>query len=184
MAAMYAVYHGPTNLQRIAQKVHGFTQIIKSTVEGFGYKAVHSEFFDTLTFDVTGAATDAEAVHSAAVVSGINLRRIDDKHVGLTLDESVGAEDVGASSCSSPSDSATPLHIAEGRAPVSERIEGSISPVEWTGRIEEMVVESERTKRPNAQYGFVRLTTTTVSRSKTTARRSRTSLWASVQMLP
>ena len=94
MAAMYAVYHGPVNLQRIAQKVHGLTQIIKSTVEGFGYKAVHSEFFDTLTFDVTGAATDAEAVHSAAVVSGINLRRIDDKLVGVTLDESVGLDDV------------------------------------------------------------------------------------------
>lgn len=96
MAAMYAVYHGPVNLRRIAQKVHGLTQIIKSTVESFGYKAVNSQFFDTLTLDVSGAAKDAEAVHATALAAGINLRRIDNKHVGLTLDESVGAEDVVA----------------------------------------------------------------------------------------
>ncbi|RDX51060.1 glycine dehydrogenase [Lentinus brumalis] len=96
MAAMYAVYHGPLNLQRIAQKVHGLTHTIKSSVESFGYKAINSQFFDTLTLDVSGAAQDAEAVHAAALAAGINLRRIDDKHVGLTLDESVGAEDVVA----------------------------------------------------------------------------------------
>ncbi|RPD55913.1 glycine dehydrogenase [Lentinus tigrinus ALCF2SS1-6] len=96
MAAMYAVYHGPVNLQRIAQKVHGLTQIIKSTVESFGYKVINAQFFDTLTVNVSGAAKDAEAVHAAALAAGINLRRIDDKHVGLTLDESVGAEDVVA----------------------------------------------------------------------------------------
>ncbi len=96
MAAMYAVYHGPLNLQRIAQKVHGLTHTIKSSVESFGYKAINFQFFDTLTLDVSGAAKDAEAVHAAALAAGINLRRIDDKHVGLTLDESVGAEDVVA----------------------------------------------------------------------------------------
>ncbi len=122
MAAMYAVYHGPVNLQRIAQKVHGLTQIIKHALEGFGYRAVHSNFFDTLTLDVTGAAKDAEAVHSAAVVSGINLRRIDDKHVGITLDESVSAEDVVAlinvfaSAASKPSLSASDLTLPESLA--------------------------------------------------------------------
>ncbi|KAI0361421.1 glycine dehydrogenase [Trametes cingulata] len=96
MAAMYAVYHGPVNLQRIAQKVHGFTQIIKNAVENYGYKAVNTQYFDTLTFEVNGVVKDAEAIHSAALAAGINLRRIDDHHVGLTLDESVGAEDVVA----------------------------------------------------------------------------------------
>ena len=94
MAAMYAVYHGPVNLQRIAQKVHGLTQVIRSAVESYGYKAISSQFFDTLTFDVTGVVKDAEVVHAAALASGINLREIDGKHVGLTLDESVGVEDV------------------------------------------------------------------------------------------
>ncbi|OBZ78701.1 putative glycine dehydrogenase (decarboxylating), mitochondrial [Grifola frondosa] len=94
MAAMYAVYHGPAGLLRIAQKVHALTQIIKSAVEKYGYKAISAEFFDTLTLDVSAAAKDAEAVHAAAQAAGVNLRRIDSKHVGLTLDESVGVEDV------------------------------------------------------------------------------------------
>ena len=119
MAAMYAVYHGPVNLQRIAQKVHGLTQVIKSAVEGYGYKTVSSSFFDTLTFDVTGVTKDAEAVHAAAIVAGINLRKIDDKHVGLTLDESVGADDVlalinvFASAASQPSKSFSDLVAPE-----------------------------------------------------------------------
>ncbi|KAH9937284.1 glycine cleavage system P-protein-domain-containing protein [Fomitopsis serialis] len=53
MAAMYAVYHGPTGLRRIAEKA-------------YGYKAINSEFFDTVTFDVSGAAHDAETIHQAA----------------------------------------------------------------------------------------------------------------------
>ncbi|KAI1789821.1 glycine dehydrogenase [Ganoderma leucocontextum] len=93
MAAMYAVYHGPVNLQRIAQKVHGLTQIVKSAVERYGYKAVSCQFFDTITLNVSGAVKDAEEVHAAALVTGINLRRIDGKHVGLSLDESAGVED-------------------------------------------------------------------------------------------
>ena len=119
MAAMYAVYHGPINLQRIAQKVHGFTQLIKNAVENYGYKAVSSQFFDTLTFDVSNVVKSAEAVHSAALAASINLRRIDDRHVGLTLDESVGTEDivalinVFASAASHPPISSSDLNPAE-----------------------------------------------------------------------
>ncbi|EED79122.1 predicted protein [Postia placenta Mad-698-R] len=94
MAAMYAVYHGPVGLKRIAEKVSALTQILKSLVEKHGYKATNANFFDTLTFDVTGAVKDADAVHASALASGINLRKVDEKHVGVTLDESVSAEDV------------------------------------------------------------------------------------------
>ncbi|KAI0962018.1 hypothetical protein AcV7_000958 [Taiwanofungus camphoratus] len=94
MAAMYAVYHGPDGLQRIAHKVHVLTQTVKSYVEKYGYKAINTDFFDTITLDVSGAAKDAQAVHAAALAAGINLRKVDSKHVGVTLDESVGPEDV------------------------------------------------------------------------------------------
>jgi glycine dehydrogenase len=108
MAAMYAVYHGPAGLKRIAAKVHGFTQVLKTAVEKFGYKATNSEFFDTLTFDVSGTVKNADLVHAAALQAGINLRAVDDKHVGVTLDESVSPNElvslinVFASSSSSP----------------------------------------------------------------------------------
>jgi glycine dehydrogenase len=93
MAAMYAVYHGPEGLRRISNKVHGLTQLLKAIVERFGYRAVHQHFFDTLLLDVTGAVPSAQSLHSIATQAGINLRIVDDKHVGVTLDESVGPID-------------------------------------------------------------------------------------------
>ncbi|KAJ7110038.1 glycine dehydrogenase-like protein [Mycena epipterygia] len=96
MAAMYAVYHGPTGLKQIAGKVHAFTQVFLKSVEAFGYKAINESFFDTLTLDVTSAAGDADAVHSASTAAGINLRHVNDKCVGVTLDESVTPADLVA----------------------------------------------------------------------------------------
>jgi glycine dehydrogenase len=93
MAAMYAVYHGSAGLQRIAQKVHKFTQVFKSAVEAMGYKSIHDSFFDTVTLDVAGVSS-AEAVHGHASHAFVNLRRIDDRHVGVTFDESVSANDL------------------------------------------------------------------------------------------
>ncbi|KAH9081707.1 glycine dehydrogenase [Lactarius deliciosus] len=93
MAAMYTVYHGPEGLRRISNKVHGLTQLLKEIVERFGYRAMHQHFFDTLMLDVTGAVPSSQSLHSAAAKAGINLRIVDDKHVGVTLDESVGPID-------------------------------------------------------------------------------------------
>ncbi|KIP02082.1 hypothetical protein PHLGIDRAFT_79656 [Phlebiopsis gigantea 11061_1 CR5-6] len=115
MAAMYAVYHGPAGLKRIAQKVHALTQVLKALVEQSGYTVTNADFFDTLTIDVSGPAKGAAAVHAAALAAGINLRRIDDKRVGVTLDESVGIEEVlklanvFASAASAPP--LSPLHL-------------------------------------------------------------------------
>ncbi|KAN0133205.1 Glycine cleavage system P domain containing protein [Lactarius tabidus] len=93
MAAMYAVYHGPEGLRRISNKVHGLTQLLKAIVERLGYRAKHQHFFDTLLLDVTGAVPSAQSLHSITTEAGINLRIVDDKHVGVTLDESVGPVD-------------------------------------------------------------------------------------------
>jgi len=93
MAAMYAVYHGAVGLDRIATKVHKFTQVFKSAVEPMGYKSINESFFDTVTLDVS-AIGSAEAVHAQAIEAGINLRRIDDKHVGVSFDESVSPSDL------------------------------------------------------------------------------------------
>ncbi|EGO31043.1 hypothetical protein SERLADRAFT_444616 [Serpula lacrymans var. lacrymans S7.9] len=119
MAAMYAVYHGPGGLRRVANKVHGYTQVLKTAVERLGYKATNDSFFDTLTIDVSVAAKDADSVHAAAVAAGINLRRVDDRHVGLTLDESVSPRDlialinVFAPAASAPSASLSDFPVPE-----------------------------------------------------------------------
>lgn len=92
---MYAVYHGADGLQRIATKVHKFTQVFKIAVESMGYKAIHNTFFDTVTLDVSAIGT-ADALHTKSATAGINLRHIDEKHVGVSLDESVSPDDLVA----------------------------------------------------------------------------------------
>jgi len=87
---MYAVYHGPKGLREIAEKVHAMTILLKDTLEGLKYKVVNRDgFFDTLTIKTR----DTTHVHAAAARAGINIRQIDDNHVGVTLDESVTKRD-------------------------------------------------------------------------------------------
>jgi glycine dehydrogenase len=90
MASMYAVYHGPQGLKRIAERVHRYTAVLASNLEQLGYKISNETYFDTLT-----VATDRAAqLHDAAVAKGINLRRIDGAHVGISLDETTTREDL------------------------------------------------------------------------------------------
>lgn len=93
MASMYAVYHGPQGLKRIAQRVHRLTATLAGGLQALGYARSNQTFFDTLTVE-TGAAT--EAIHAAAAARGINLRRAGAAHVGISLDETTTRDDVVA----------------------------------------------------------------------------------------
>lgn len=92
VAAMYAVYHGPEGLRQIAEKVHGLTRVVKEGVEKMGHKVINKTFFDTITIRLNGVA--AEVIHEQASKDGINLRIIDDSHVGASFDESNSIEDI------------------------------------------------------------------------------------------
>ena len=91
LASMYAVYHGPEGLRRIAQRVHAYTVLLAQGLERAGLPVLNAEFFDTLTVH-TGART--EAVHAAALARGINFRRIGAQHVAVSLDETVTRQDL------------------------------------------------------------------------------------------
>lgn len=90
MAAMYAVYHGSSGIKRIANKVHNLTRVLYENLVALGYTVVNETYFDTLTIRVPNAAQ----VHKIAAEAQVNLRAIDDKHVGVTLDESVLTQDL------------------------------------------------------------------------------------------
>ncbi|MBR7792654.1 aminomethyl-transferring glycine dehydrogenase [Undibacterium sp. FT147W] len=90
MASMYAVYHGPDGLRRIAQRVLRYTAILAAGVQQLGLSLANSTYFDTLTINVS----DAGAVHAAAIAAGINLRQISATQVGVSLDETVVREDI------------------------------------------------------------------------------------------
>ncbi len=91
MASMYAVYHGPEGLTRIARRVHRLASILFVALRQAGVTA-GADFFDTL--HVTGV--DAAALHAKARAAGINLRAIDANSVGVSLDETTTRADVVA----------------------------------------------------------------------------------------
>ena len=74
IAGMYAVYHGPRGLTRIAQRVHRLTGVLAAGLKQTGAAGENPSWFDTLTI-ATGART--QAVHAKAEAHGASLRRID-----------------------------------------------------------------------------------------------------------
>ncbi|ALM85867.1 aminomethyl-transferring glycine dehydrogenase [Bordetella sp. N] len=93
MASMYAVWHGPAGIRRIAQRVQNATAILRGALQSLGATVVNDTFFDTLLVR-TGAAT--QAVVEAAQGARINLRAVDADQVSLSLDETVTDEDLQA----------------------------------------------------------------------------------------
>ncbi len=91
MASMYAVYHGPVGLARIARRVHRLAVILTVALRRAGVK-VGGDFFDTL--HITGV--DAAAVHAKAHAAGVNLRELDASSLGISLDETTTRADVVA----------------------------------------------------------------------------------------
>jgi len=85
MASMYAVYHGPEGLLRIAERVHTLTVLLATALKRLGYRIVHTVFFDTLCVEVERWALPR--LLDAARARGINLRTIDATHIGISLDE-------------------------------------------------------------------------------------------------
>ncbi|MGB7481249.1 MAG: aminomethyl-transferring glycine dehydrogenase, partial [Burkholderiaceae bacterium] len=90
MAGMYAVWHGPDGIRRIAARVHRLTALLAAGLRQLGHEPLHGSFFDTLTLRVE----HAEPLHAAAQRRGINLRRIDNRLLGMSLDETTTADDV------------------------------------------------------------------------------------------
>jgi len=91
MAAMYAVYHGPNGLKSIAGRVHTLTRILEDQLRALGVTQANAHYFDTLRLDVPSGA---DAVRRRAVEAGINFRYIDDKTIGISLNETVTTADV------------------------------------------------------------------------------------------
>jgi glycine dehydrogenase len=90
MASMYAVYHGPEGLKNIALRVHGAAVWLASELMAAGLEVAGDDFFDTLTVRVH----KADDVVRSALLFGMNLRKIDDTHVGIALDERITAEEL------------------------------------------------------------------------------------------
>ncbi|HZY20560.1 MAG TPA: aminomethyl-transferring glycine dehydrogenase [Ramlibacter sp.] len=92
VASMYAVYHGPAGLKRIAQRVASYTAILAQGLERLGYRQHHhTTAFDTLCLR-TGEQT--QAIAARAVSMGANLRVAWDEYLCISLDETTTRADI------------------------------------------------------------------------------------------
>ena len=95
VAGMYAAYHGPGGLQRIARRVHGLARLLAERLGALGVVQRNDAFFDTLLLD-PGAAGSVAAVRSEAESARINFRYHPGGEVGIALDEATTRTDVDA----------------------------------------------------------------------------------------
>ena len=90
MAVMYAVYHGPHGLKKIAEKVHGLTQGLDQQLQSLGIQQNNAFYFDTLLVN----GFDTTALKQLATAANINFNYSHEGFVSITLDETTSVSDV------------------------------------------------------------------------------------------
>ncbi|KAA8915324.1 hypothetical protein TRICI_002527 [Trichomonascus ciferrii] len=95
MSAMYAIYHGPEGLRDIAKKVYTATTLLANKIQedGANYTLVNQNWFDTLTVKLNNTSAD-QFLARARDQFRINLFKVDENTVSLSLDETVTKKDV------------------------------------------------------------------------------------------
>ncbi|WP_413165940.1 aminomethyl-transferring glycine dehydrogenase [Capilliphycus salinus ALCB114379] len=92
IAGMYAVYHGPKGLKQIAEKIHQLTTLLADGLQRLGYEMSSEPYFDTLKINL--GSQGLQEILDAAKVHQINLRKIDENTVGISLDETTTIKDL------------------------------------------------------------------------------------------
>ncbi|MBF25764.1 MAG: glycine dehydrogenase (aminomethyl-transferring) [Flavobacteriales bacterium] len=92
MAGMYAVYHGPEKLKKIAKTIHYYTQILSKGLEDLGYESVNKSYFDTLLINTKEVSIENIKVY--AEDSKMNFNYIDDHTVSISVDEKDDLENI------------------------------------------------------------------------------------------
>ncbi len=92
VASMYAVYHGPRGLSRIARRAHGFAAGLAEGLRRLGYTIAHEDYFDTIRVEL--GKRNAQVIVDEARSRRINLRAMEDRSVVIALDETVTDDDV------------------------------------------------------------------------------------------
>jgi glycine dehydrogenase len=89
VASMYAVFHGPKGIQKIARRVHGAATVLARGLEQLGIKVAHAAFFDTVRVD--GTEAQIAGWHAAARVARMNLRPLSATALTISLDETTSS---------------------------------------------------------------------------------------------
>lgn len=92
MASMYAVYHGPEGVRKIARQIHLLAKTAALGLEQLGFNLSHKVFFDTLTVEVP--AGKKTAILEAARKREMNFADLGGQRIGLSFDETKTFTDV------------------------------------------------------------------------------------------
>ncbi len=92
VASFFAVYHGPRGVRAIAERVHGHAAALALGLKKLGVRVARARFFDTVR--VEGEPPQVDAWVAGARARKMNLRRIDDRSLGIALDETTSPADV------------------------------------------------------------------------------------------
>jgi glycine dehydrogenase len=93
MASMYAVYHGPKGLKKIATKIHLLTKALAQTLKADGFKVVSQNYFDTVVVQFN-AVSELSAVLQIAEAKRINFRPINGTTLGISFNETTDIKDL------------------------------------------------------------------------------------------
>ena len=91
VASMYAVYHGPEGLKKIAERIHAIARALAQGAIKLGYEVAHKQFFDTLCLRMT--EEELSSVVKRALACKVNFRQIDANNLGITLDETTSGDE-------------------------------------------------------------------------------------------
>ncbi|BBM00367.1 aminomethyl-transferring glycine dehydrogenase [Microbulbifer sp. GL-2] len=91
MSAFYGIYHGPEGLKTIAARIQRLADILASALQQEGFNLAHDSWFDTLNITV---GTKQEEIYQRALASEINLRKVGEDALGVSLSETATLQDV------------------------------------------------------------------------------------------
>ena len=92
MASMYAVYHGPSGIKAIANRIHEKTKILANALKASGYKIVYDQFFDSIRISIKNKSIDE--MKKAAELRNLNFRYFENNDIGISLDETTSESDL------------------------------------------------------------------------------------------
>ena len=87
ISGMYAVYHGPDGISKIAKRVNRLTRLLAFSLKDAGYNLLHDSFFDTIRFEASGWKEKATS-------KNLNFRDYRDGTIGISIDETTTEMDI------------------------------------------------------------------------------------------
>ena len=93
MAGMYAVYHGPKGIHKIARHINILTGVLSHEVVKYGYRVLNAYCFDTLSIEAPSAIV-MEIIRKESLAAEMNFRFIDETTFGISVDETTSLADI------------------------------------------------------------------------------------------